>query len=117
MAPKGPYKLCTVNKAPTRAKVLIGRLIDDLKDEYTIEYAANCETIAEIENMLQTHRPDILFSASMWTPDEAIEIRQAAQRMIPGIKTMAIPYGMQVEQGPDAVVDFLRARWRGVVET
>jgi hypothetical protein len=43
MAPKGPYILCTVNKVPTRAKVLIGRLVEDMKEEYTIVYRANCE--------------------------------------------------------------------------
>jgi hypothetical protein len=41
MAPKGPYKLCTVNKAPERAKRLIGRMVEDLKDEYQIEYLEN----------------------------------------------------------------------------
>jgi len=43
MAPKGPYKLCTVNTVPTRAKLLIGRLIEDVKEEWTIEYVENAE--------------------------------------------------------------------------
>jgi len=41
MASKGSYKLCTVNKAPERAKRLIGRMVEDLKDEYRIEYLEN----------------------------------------------------------------------------
>jgi hypothetical protein len=41
MASKGFYKLCTVNKAPERAKRLIGRMVEDLKDEYRIEYLEN----------------------------------------------------------------------------
>lgn len=44
MAPKGPYKLCTVNKVPARAKILIGRVVEDVKEEYTINYVANAES-------------------------------------------------------------------------
>lgn len=43
-APKGPFKLVTVNTAPERAKRLIGRLIDTLKDDYDIKYVDNCES-------------------------------------------------------------------------
>jgi hypothetical protein len=43
--PKGPYKLVTVNTAPERAKRLIGRMVEALKDRYTIIYAANCESV------------------------------------------------------------------------
>jgi hypothetical protein len=44
MSPKGPYKLVTVNTAPERAKRLIGRVVEELKDQYTIEHVANCES-------------------------------------------------------------------------
>ncbi len=44
MSPKGPYKLVTVNTAPERAKRLIGRVVEDLKDQYTIQHMANCES-------------------------------------------------------------------------
>lgn len=43
MAPQGPYKLVTVNTAPDRAKRLIGRVVEDVKSEYTIDYVANAE--------------------------------------------------------------------------
>ena len=43
MAPKGPYKLCTVNTVPARAKLLIGRVVEDVKEDYTIHYLANAE--------------------------------------------------------------------------
>lgn len=42
MAPKGPFKLVTVNTAPERAKILVSRVVEALKDDYTIEYVANC---------------------------------------------------------------------------
>ena len=44
MAPKGPYKLVTVNAAPERAFRLIGRVVEELKDQYTIQHVANCES-------------------------------------------------------------------------
>lgn len=42
--PQGPFKLVTVNTAPERAKRLIGRVVEDVKAEYTIIYAANAES-------------------------------------------------------------------------
>ncbi|GKT41566.1 uncharacterized protein ColSpa_01747 [Colletotrichum spaethianum] len=83
MAPKGPYKLVTVNTAPERAKRLVGRVVEELKDRYTIEHVANCET------------------------EEADQILSTARSLRPGIKTYAIPHGLQVERGPDAVVEHL----------
>jgi hypothetical protein len=46
--PKGPFKLVTVNTAPERAKRLIGRMVEALKDRYTIIYAANCESASSL---------------------------------------------------------------------
>jgi hypothetical protein len=43
-APKGPYKLVTVNTAPERAKRLIGRVVENVKERYTIEHVQNCES-------------------------------------------------------------------------
>jgi hypothetical protein len=40
--PKGPYRLVTVNNAPERAKRVIGQVVEELKDRYTIDYVANC---------------------------------------------------------------------------
>lgn len=54
--------------------------------------------------------PRILFCASMWTPEQQEEIQRIARDTIPGIKTAAIPTGLQVERGPDAVVDFLKSK-------
>lgn len=47
-APKGPYRLVTVNTAPERAKRLIGRVAEDLKDRYEIQHIANCESMATL---------------------------------------------------------------------
>ncbi len=44
MAPAGPYKLVTVNTAPERAFRLVGRVVEDVKDKYTIIHAANVDS-------------------------------------------------------------------------
>jgi riboflavin synthase len=51
----------------------------------------------------------------MWTPQESDEIQRIARETVPGIKTMAIPQGLQVEKGPDAVVEFLKENWPRLV--
>lgn len=48
------------------------------------------------------------FCASMWTPEEAQQIQSTARSIVPDIKTHAIPQGLQVEKGPDAIVEYLR---------
>ena len=58
----------------------------------------------------------VKFCASMWTKEESDEIQKIARETVPGIKTMAIPQGLQVEQGPDAVVKFLKEKWPELVE-
>ena len=45
MAPKGPYKLCTVNKVPERAKLIVGRFIESVKDSYIIDHAENAASM------------------------------------------------------------------------
>ena len=44
----------------------------------------------------------------MWTPEEAARIQEIGRSIVPDIKTHAIPQGLQVERGPDAVVDYLK---------
>ncbi|KAF8862266.1 hypothetical protein BDZ45DRAFT_215034 [Acephala macrosclerotiorum] len=116
MALKGPYKLCTVNTAPDRAKRLIGRVVEDLKDTYTIKHVENCERVEDVRSMCERNQPDVLFCASMWTKEESDEIQKIAREIVPGIKTMAIPQGLQVEKGPDAVVEFVKGKWPSLVE-
>ncbi|KAF5664601.1 hypothetical protein FCIRC_10755 [Fusarium circinatum] len=102
---KGPFRLVTVNTAPERAKRLIGRLITELQDDYEIIYVANCSSIDEVVPKVTEHRPN--FSASMWTPEEAQQIHSLAKSIVPDIKLHAIPTGLQVEKGPDAIVEYL----------
>ncbi|KIX03327.1 uncharacterized protein Z518_06879 [Rhinocladiella mackenziei CBS 650.93] len=106
MAPNGPYKLVTVNTAPERAERLIGRVIEDLKDQYTIQHMTN--SIDAVEGTVKEIQPDLLFCASMWTPEESARIQQIARDSDPRIKTHAIPHGLQVEKGPNAVVEYVK---------
>ncbi|KAL2812102.1 hypothetical protein BJX63DRAFT_432912 [Aspergillus granulosus] len=105
--PKGPFRLVTVNTAPERAKRLIGRMAEGLKDRYTIIHVDNCEKIEEVAAKVTEHNPDVLFSASMWTAEQAAEIQAIARSIRPDIKLHAIPTGLQVERGPDAIVEYL----------
>jgi 5-enolpyruvylshikimate-3-phosphate synthase len=43
----------------------------------------------------------------MWTPEESDRIQAIARETKPGIKTMALPQGLQVQHGPDAVVEYI----------
>jgi len=56
MAPAGPFKLVTVNTAPDRAKRLIGRVVEDVKDKYIIVHAANAAS-----TFLSSHRTPVSF--------------------------------------------------------
>lgn len=47
------------------------------------------------------------FCASMWSPEEAQQIQSTARSLVPDIRTHAIPQGLQVEKGPDAIVEYL----------
>jgi hypothetical protein len=62
-----PVNLVSVNTAPERAKRLIGILINDVKDKYTIVHAGNSDTIEGVKPLLLSIQPPpgILFCASM----------------------------------------------------
>ena len=54
---KGPFRLVTVNTAPERAKKLIGRLIEALKEDYDIEHVDNCESELILGSGSRDHSP------------------------------------------------------------
>ncbi|WPH01180.1 Hypothetical protein R9X50_00401600 [Acrodontium crateriforme] len=105
--PKGPFKLVTVNNAPERAKRLVGRVVEALKEKYTIIHAANAESPEAAGATIKEIHPDVVFAASMWSPEQSSRIFAEAREINPAVKTLAIPQGLQVERGPDAVVEWL----------
>lgn len=44
----------------------------------------------------------------MWTPEESQKIIAIAKEIVPNLKTFSLPQGLQVQKGPDAVVDFIK---------
>lgn len=54
--------------------------------------------------------------ASMWTVEESDAMREAARGIVPGIKTYAIPHGLQVKDGPDAIVEHLKVQIPALLE-
>ncbi|KAI9737798.1 MAG: hypothetical protein M1834_009166 [Cirrosporium novae-zelandiae] len=112
------HVLVTVNTAPERAKRLIGRVVSDLSPKYTIVHVANCERISDVLPVLRSliPSPTILFTASMWTPEESKLILDTARYSVAGIQTLALPQGLQVQKGPDAVVEFIKEVLPGVLD-
>ena len=43
----------------------------------------------------------------MWTEEDVAKIQQIARSTKPDIRLHAIPFGLQVERGPDAIVEHL----------
>ncbi len=60
MAPSGPYKLVTVNTAPDRAKRLIGRVVENVKEKYTIIHAGNAASIDDVRKVVEDCQPNVL---------------------------------------------------------
>lgn len=52
----------------------------------------------------------------MWTPEQQEQIQQIARDTVPGIKTHAIPTGLQVQVGPQGIVDYLVERVPAIME-
>ncbi|KAF2770777.1 hypothetical protein EJ03DRAFT_326117 [Teratosphaeria nubilosa] len=117
MSPKGPYTLITVNSNPERAHRLVGRIIANLSENYTITHVANAESPAAAPALIETHNPDIVFTASMWTPEQSEHVFAAARKVNSKVKTLALPQGLQVEQGPAAVVEYIEERLPPLLES
>ncbi|THV91687.1 hypothetical protein D6D26_08818 [Aureobasidium pullulans] len=115
--PLGPFKLVTVNTAPERAYRLIGRVVENVKDKYTIVHAGNADSQEQVREVVTKEQPDVLFTASMWTPEEAKSIHAEAKEIMgPQLKTFALPQGLQVSRGPDAVVEFIEENLPALLE-
>lgn len=53
----------------------------------------------------------------MWTPEQANQIIAIAKSKAPNVKTYAIPQGLQVEKGPDAIVEHLSEKLPTILAT
>ncbi|EPE02136.1 hypothetical protein F503_06140 [Ophiostoma piceae UAMH 11346] len=64
-------------------------------------------SLKEVKDKVTELSPEIIYSASMWTPEQAAEMQAVARKVKPEIKTHAIPQGLQVLEGLDAIVAHL----------
>ncbi|OCF41070.1 hypothetical protein I317_05081 [Kwoniella heveanensis CBS 569] len=114
---KGTITLVSVNTAPDRAKKVIGGVIERVKDKYDIVHAGNSTTIEGVRPLLLSTKPtpDVLFCASMWTPDEQDEVQRIAKETIPGIRTYGIPTGLHTKAGPEGIIQHLSERIDGIL--
>ncbi len=44
----------------------------------------------------------------MWTPEESEHIQNIALEIVPGVRTFALPHGMQAQKGSRAVVEHVK---------
>lgn len=51
----------------------------------------------------------------MWTPEQSKAVLDVAREINPKVKTLALPQGLQVNKGPDAVVEFIIEQWSKVL--
>jgi len=56
------------------------------------------------------------FTASMWTPEQSDAVLSRAREINPKVKTLALPQGLQVERGPDAVVEYIVEKLGGLID-
>jgi hypothetical protein len=52
----------------------------------------------------------------MWTPEESYLVRKTAVETKPEIKTYALPQGLQVAHGPDAVFELIVKNLPGIID-
>lgn len=53
----------------------------------------------------------------MWTPEQSQAIQAEAKSIVPGLKTFALPQGLQVNRGPDAVVEYIKENLPALLES
>ena len=97
---------------PTVTKVMPDVLVCDsvLRSPHNEQDLRVCSALNPVLTRLQ-------FSASMWTDEQAREIHSIAREIKPDIKTHALPPGLQVERGPDAVVEYLCEKVPGLLDS
>jgi len=60
---------------------------------------------------------DRQFTASMWTPEQSAKVLTEAREVNPQVKTLALPQGLQVQRGPDAVVEYIKEQLPILIES
>ncbi|KAK0125227.1 hypothetical protein ONS96_009084 [Cadophora gregata f. sp. sojae] len=58
--------------------------------------------------------PQVLICSSQWNTTQQEEVQKLAKTLIPGLKTVAIPPGLNALRGGGAVVGFLKEQFLGL---
>ncbi|PMD36516.1 hypothetical protein L207DRAFT_568756 [Hyaloscypha variabilis F] len=103
--PTQPIYIVSVNNTPEVARHLVAILIEGLKSEYNLVYLANTDKIDGLKPLLES---------LIVVPQVLKEVVELAKTIIPGIKTIEIPPGLNATKGGDAVVDFLKEEFIGL---
>lgn len=53
----------------------------------------------------------------MWTPEEAAQAITVAREIVPNIKVMSLPKGLQVEKGPEGVIEYGKAHLPTILDS
>ncbi|KAH7360566.1 hypothetical protein BKA65DRAFT_547280 [Rhexocercosporidium sp. MPI-PUGE-AT-0058] len=111
-----PTYIVSVNNTPQRAKELVAILIDELQPQYNLIHLANTESIFGVKTMLESLVvvPEVLICSSQWSIVQQNEVQKLAKGLIRGLKTVAIPPGLNALEGGDAVVGFLKEQFLGL---
>ncbi|ETI28507.1 hypothetical protein G647_00956 [Cladophialophora carrionii CBS 160.54] len=72
--------------------------------------------IEEVESLVTLYRPDILFCASTWSPDQSAEIKRIARGIVPGLRCYVIPQRTQVEKESVATIEHVKAQLPMIIE-
>ncbi|CZR54369.1 uncharacterized protein PAC_04253 [Phialocephala subalpina] len=111
--------IVSVNMTPEKAKELVAILTKDLSQKYNLVHVANTNgewSIYGVKTLLESLMvtPHILICSSQWTVEQQSLIQATAREMIPGIKTIAIPPGLNATKGGEAVMEFLKEEVLGL---
>ncbi|KAL2074771.1 hypothetical protein VTL71DRAFT_8550 [Oculimacula yallundae] len=111
-----PIYLVSLNNTPQRAKELVAILIGELQMHYNLIHVANADTIFRVKTLLESLVvvPQVLICSSQWSVVQQGEVQKLAEGLIPGLKTVAIPPGLNALKGGDAVVEFLKEQFLGL---
>ncbi|KAE9379160.1 hypothetical protein N431DRAFT_478234 [Stipitochalara longipes BDJ] len=114
--PTQPIYIVSVNNTPEVARQLVAILIEDLRSQYNLVYLANTDKIDGLKPLLESLVvvPQVLICSSQWTIPQQKELVELAKTIIPGIKAIEIPTGLNATKGGDAVVNFLREQVIGL---
>ncbi|KAH7330086.1 hypothetical protein BKA65DRAFT_508448 [Rhexocercosporidium sp. MPI-PUGE-AT-0058] len=107
-----PVYLVSADSEPQRAKDVTAKVIKVLEKEYNVVHIANCESISTIKHVLKSlvTPPRLLVVSGSFFDEETEEIREIAQRAVPGIRLIAIPNDLNDlgrVRGDEELVEFL----------